>query len=206
MGEEINMKLGSLFDSSIEWRPIKGYENEYLVSEAGDVWSVRSERKLSLKRERTGYLRVNLSVDGVSKSFSVHRLVAMAFIPNPSNKPTVNHINENKVDNRVENLEWATMKEQNIHGTRTQRAMANTDWAARTAKMDYKEIAKKHNYKAMNESQKRKVVQKDADGKQIAVFDSIGGAARSVNVSTGHIWQCCNGQRKTCKGSVWNYA
>ena len=44
------MKLGSLFDGSIEWRPIKGYENEYLVSEAGDVWSVRSERKLSHKR------------------------------------------------------------------------------------------------------------------------------------------------------------
>ena len=139
------MKLGSLFDGSIEWRPIKGYENEYLVSEAGDVWSLRSRRKLSLKRERTGYLRVNLSVDGVSKAFLVHRLVAVAFIPNPSNKPTVNHINENKGDNRAENLEWATMKEQNIHGTRTQRAMANTDWAARTAKMDYKEIAKKHN-------------------------------------------------------------
>lgn len=130
----------------------------------------------------------------------------MAFITNPSNKPTVNHINENKGDNRAENLEWATMKEQNIHGTRTQRAMANTDWAARTAKMDYKEIAKKHNYKAMNESQKRKVVQKDVAGKQIAVFDSIREAARSVNVSAGHIWQCCNGQRKTCKGSVWSYA
>ena len=71
--ESMNYKLGSLFDGSIEWRPIKGYENEYLVSEAGDVWSVRSERKLSLKRERTGYLRVNLSVDGVSKAFSVHR-------------------------------------------------------------------------------------------------------------------------------------
>ena len=200
------MKLGSLFDGSIEWRPIKGYENEYLVSESGGVWSLRSRKKLKPATDKYGYFYFVLCVDGRRKTVRAHRLVAIAFIENPLNKPTVNHINENKGDNRAENLEWATMKEQNIHGTRTQRAMANTDWAARTAKMDYKEIAKKHNYKAMNESQKRKVVQKDVDGKQIAVFDSIREAARSVNVSTGHIWQCCNGQRKTCKGSVWNYA
>lgn len=202
----MTMKIGSLFDGFGEWKPIPGYEDHYLVSESGEVWSVRSERKLSLKREKSGYLRVNLSVCGASKTFAVHRLVAMAFIPNPEGKPTVNHINENKGDNRVENLEWATIKEQNAHGTRTQRAVANTDWAARTAKMDYSAIARKHNYKSMNDAQKKRVVQKDTVGQTIAVFDSIADAARSANASTGHIWQCCNGQRKTCKGSVWNYA
>ena len=187
------------------WKPIQGYENEYLVSNHGNVWSVRRKRNLIPKRAK-GYLRVALSVYGKTKTFSIHRLVAQAFIPNPENKPTVNHINEDKSDNRASNLEWATTREQNAHGTRTARAMANTDWAARTAKMDYKEIARKHNYETMNAAQMRRVVQKDAAGTVIAVFDSIGQAARSVNVSTGHIWQCCNGQRKTCKGSVWNYA
>lgn len=201
-----NKKILSLFDGLIEWRPVKEYEADYLVSECGDVWSVRSNRLLVAKRERSGYRRITLSVDGRAKTMAVHRIVAQAFIPNPENKPTVNHINEDKADNRVSNLEWATTREQNAHGTRTARAMASTDWAARTAKMDYKEIARKHNYETMNAAQMRRVVQKDATGTVIAVFDSIGQAARSINVSTGHIWQCCNGQRKTCKGSVWCYA
>lgn len=199
IGREIKM-------NETRWKPIPGYEDYYLVSENGDVWSVRSRRKLAPKRQKSGYLRVSLSVSGRRKECPIHRLVAMAFIPNPEGKPTVNHINENKGDNRVENLEWATTKEQNAHGTRTQRAVANTDWAARTAKMDYNAIAHKHDYKSMNEAQKKRVVQKDTAGRVVATFGSIADAARSVNVSTGHIWQCCNGQRKTCKGSVWNYA
>lgn len=192
--------------SETRWKPIPRYESNYLVSENGEVWSVRRKRKLSPKRTRAGYLRVTLSVDGIAKTFAIHRLVAVAFIPNPENKPTVNHINEIKDDNRASNLEWATAKEQNIHGTRAARAVASTDWGARSAKMDYKEIARKHNYKTMNEAQKKRVVQKDTAGRVVATFGSIADAARSVNVSTGHIWQCCNGQRKTCKGSVWNYA
>lgn len=188
------------------WKPIPGYEDYYLVSENGDVWSVRSKRNLVPKLQKSGYLRIALSVTGCRKDFPIHRLVALAFIPNPENKPTVNHINENKTDNRVENLEWATTHEQNVHGTRTARAMANTDWAVRSAKMDYVEIARKHDYSTMNSAQMKKVAQKDREGNVIRLFDSIGQAARSVNVSPGHIWQCCNGQRKTCKGSVWQYA
>ena len=187
------------------WKPISGYENEYLVSDAGEVWSVRSNRALTPKLNKAGYLKVTLSRNNHPKTISIHRLVAMAFIPNPDGKPTVNHINEIKTDNRVENLEWATTREQNIHGTRIARAMANTDWSARTAKMDYREIARKHDYENMNSQQMKKVVQTDLEGNVIAVFNSIGQAARSVKSSPGHIWQCCNGQRKTCKGSIWNY-
>lgn len=202
----MSFTIGSLFDGSVGWRPVKGYEAEYFVSNRGEVWSIRNNRLLTLKRTPAGYLRIALSVKGRRQDVCVHRLVAEAFIPNPEGKPTVNHINEVKDDNRVENLEWATFSEQNTHGTRTARAVANTDWKARSQKMDYAKIAQKHNYETMNAAQMRRVVQKDKGGNVIRVFDSIGQAARATNASTGHIWECCTGRRKSCKGSVWNYA
>lgn len=202
----MSFTIGSLFDGSGEWKPVVGYESEYLVSDHGYVWSIRRNKLLKPKKTVAGYLRVGLSVGGNRKDFPVHRLVAVAFVPNPENKPTVNHINEMKTDNRVENLEWATSAEQNTHGTRLMRAVANTDWEARTRKMDYQKIAEKHNYETMNAAQMKKVVQKDMSGKILCMFDSIGQAARSVKTSPAHIWECCNNRRKSCKGSVWMYA
>lgn len=97
--------------ADVEWRPIKGYEEEYAISEDGRVWSFR--RKIVLRPEEVynGYLRVALCVDKEIKHFRIHRLVADAFIPNPENKTQVNHIDGNRKNNRVYNLEWATPKE-----------------------------------------------------------------------------------------------
>lgn len=97
--------------ADVEWRLIKGYEEEYAISADGRVWSFR--RKIILRPEEVynGYLRVALCVNKEIKHFRIHRLVAEAFIPNPDNKPQVNHINGNRKDNRVENLEWATAQE-----------------------------------------------------------------------------------------------
>ena len=106
------------------WKDIKGYEGMYQVSDQGDIkslrkWSgtcYRKERILSKNRlTKDGYHRVSLAKDGKYKDFSVHRLVAQAFIPNPENKLTVNHKNGDKLDNRVENLEWATREENMQH-------------------------------------------------------------------------------------------
>lgn len=115
------------------WRPIKGYEN-YLVSDFGRVMSldktvIRKDRgKLRCKgtyirysTSADGYLRVNLSSNGYKKCFGVHRLVALAFIPNPDNLPTINHKNEDKTDNRVENLEWCNYIYNANYGTRNLR-------------------------------------------------------------------------------------
>lgn len=126
----------------MEWRAINGFP--YAVSNLGDVKNVRTGRTLKPKKQADGYLNITICRNGKRKTSGIHRLVAQAFIPNPSNKPTVNHINEVKHDNRVENLEWATHREQNMHGTRRERVKKNTDFKARN--IDYAVVASKHNY------------------------------------------------------------
>lgn len=126
------------------WLPIKGYEELYMISSHGNVYSFHRNRLLKPKATRTGYLRVTLCNEISQKTVMIHRLVAEAFIPNPRRKPTVNHLNEVKTDNRIENLEWATNAEQNTYGTRLARARANTDYRARN--INYKDIASKHDY------------------------------------------------------------
>ena len=90
---------------------IKDFPN-YYCDKYGNIFSKRKKLKQS---KRNGYLCVSLCNNGFSKSFNVHRIIAEAFIPNPGNKPQVNHINGIKTDNRVENLEWVTQSENTIH-------------------------------------------------------------------------------------------
>lgn len=99
------------------WKDIEGYDGFYQVSNLGRVKSVKSKylRKLNLTHD--GYCKINLSSNGETHWFRVHRLVAQAFIPNPENKPEVNHIDEDKTNNNVDNLEWVTRKENANHGT-----------------------------------------------------------------------------------------
>ena len=119
------------------WKPIKGYEGIYEVSslvrvrslertiamhnQHGECVRVEKGRIMAQKLQNTDRLQVNLRkvVNGklTRKTFYVHRLVAEAFVPNPDNKPTVNHINEDHHDNRAENLEWMTKAENNLYGT-----------------------------------------------------------------------------------------
>lgn len=105
------------------WKPIKGYEGLYEVSNLGRVKSLSFrnsrgtfKRDLIMKSENChGYKRLSLSTNDVQKGFSVHRLVSQAFISNPDNKTQINHKDYDKTNNHVENLEWCTAKENTRH-------------------------------------------------------------------------------------------
>ena len=101
--------------------PIKDYEDTYAVSNLGRVKNIKTGKILKQWKKDTGYMCIGLTKNGKTKTYLVHRLVLETFKANPNNKPQVNHINEDKTDNRLNNLEWATPAENANHGTRNKR-------------------------------------------------------------------------------------
>lgn len=178
------------------WMPVKGYECKYEVSNYGNVVSLNyrqtgERHPLSIKTGKDGYLRVTLCKKCICKSILVHRLVAEAFIPNPENKPFVDHIDTDRKNNCVLNLKWCNRKE-NANNPITLKRMGDN---LRNLKRIYGEqIAKKR---------KIKVAQYTLDGKLVKVWDSAKDAEISMSIS--NICDCCKGNRKTAKGYIWKY-
>lgn len=162
----------------MNWQPVVGFEKYYLVSDRGQIWSLRRHRTLKPKIDKYGYEAVSLSIQGVLHHRTVHRLVAQAFLPNPSNLPTVNHINEIKTDNRVVNLEWASVKDNDNHGTRNQR---------------------------MSDTKSRKPVEQVFPDGTTIVYKGVKDASRKAGVHRCCIANCCKGTRKTAGGYRWRY-
>ena len=98
----------------MEWKDIIDYPG-YKINSNGDVWSKIYQRNISTPLDKYGYKRLQLYKNQKGKNYLLHRLVALYFIPNPENKPTVNHIDGDKTNNCISNLEWATVAEQNRH-------------------------------------------------------------------------------------------
>lgn len=162
----------------MRWKSIDGFEGHYLVSDDGLVWSKRRSTVLKPKIDRYGYKVVGLSLNGRTYHRTIHRLVAEAFIPNPNNLPTVNHINEDKSDNRAVNLEWLSIVDNDNHGTRNER-MANTK-----CKLPVEQIL--------------------PDGTTVR-YKGVKDASRKTGVHRCCIALCCKNIRKTAGGYKWRY-
>lgn len=112
------------------WKEIDGFDGYYMVSNLGNVKSLKygKERILRQNIASNGYENVILCANNIRKGFTVHRLVAMAFIPNPDNYPDINHIDEDKTNNCANNLEWCDCKYNNNYGTgNKRRGLSNTN-------------------------------------------------------------------------------
>lgn len=106
-------------------KPIVGFEGLYEIDTAGNVYSVRTKKTLKPWENGIGYLKVNLYRDGKQHKRYIHRLVAIAFIPNPENKPNINHRDCNLSNNRAENLEWCTQSENILYAVKLGRHVDN---------------------------------------------------------------------------------
>lgn len=165
------------------WKDISGFEELYQVSNYGRVKSLPRKTGnqycngvIKKAYNEFGYNRIQLVRKDRKKWFFIHRLVAEAFIPNPNNLPQINHIDGNKTNNNVDNLEWCTQKQNTIHA--------------------YKNGLKKT----------RCIMQYDLSNNFIRNWDSIIDASRTLSIDRSSIQICCAGKYKTAGGYIWRYA
>ena len=174
-----------------EWKDIEGYKGKYQISNMGRVKSLKRmkrngkgyqkipEKILEGVENNRGYLRVQLFKDGKGKWYLVHVLVATAFLENPQNLPEVNHKDEDKTNNRVENLEYCSRSYNLNHGTRN------------------KKVAEKLS---------KPLFSVDKESGLIMWWQSASEAERQTGIDQGNISACCRGERKSAGGHIWFYA
>lgn len=160
------------------WKPIIGYESRYIISNKGEVKSLKRNKVLK-KELRRNYWSIQLYDGNKFKHFSIHRLVGIHFVENPNNLPFINHIDENKLNNNANNLEWCTASYNINYGTCIQRAV---------------------------EKKFIPVMQLDKNKNLINIFSSISEAESKTKVHNPNIIKCCKGERKTAGGYIWKYA
>ena len=169
------------------WKPIKGYEGLYEVSNLGRVksldrsfinkagWRTTSQGKILAPLMKKGYCHIALCKNNKARHHRVNRLVAEAFIPNPHNYPQVNHKDENPLNNRVDNLEWCT-------------ALYNTNYGTALVR------------KAMKRGTKVRCIETGE------IYYSIGKAAKEIGSYPANVWKCCRGERETANGLHFEFA
>ena len=156
----------------------------YQISNLGKIKSLynykRDGTNILKPKIKHGYYQIGLRKNSIRKFYNVHRLVAQAFIPNPNNLPCVNHKDENKLNNNINNLEWCTIAYNNTYGTRIEKVVKKTG---------------------------KPVIQFDLYGNFIKEYRSIGQAAKEMNTSVGNIHSCCTNKSNYShvKGYIWKF-
>lgn len=168
------------------WKDVVGFEGIYQVSNLGNVKSLNYrkqgfEKLLTFKKHNKGYLQVQLRNNKINRTITVHRLVAEAFIPNPNNYTCINHKDENKQNNTVENLEWTTFSKNIIYSMR---------------------LHPERKRVVLN----RPVAQCDKKGNVIKIWKDAHSIFIETKMSDWSISECCRGNRHTAYGYTWHYA
>lgn len=208
--------IGCSRDGKIWTKWVQG--NQYLRTYLGDEW-----RELTGTVSKHGYIKVGITIRGVKGLYSAHRLVATVFIPNPENKECIDHINTIRTDNRVENLRWATRKENSnnpISRQNNSRAHIGRVFSAETREKIRQKClgVKNHNYgehPSEETLKKRSVSLKVAKRKQIGQYHPNGdlvkiwSSALDVETALGYcrscLSLCCNGKQKLAYGYMWKF-
>ena len=174
-----------------EMKDIPNFEGKYAATKDGRIWSYKHKKFLKPKIVK-GYCHVDL-VNKENKicQFLVHRLIGMTFLPNPDNLPCINHKDECKTNNHVDNLEWCSYVYNVNYGTRN----------ARSKKSKASNGSMKKCWEASVVARKKKVRCIELD----TIYDSLTEAAKSLNINMGHISDCCRGNRNVCGGYHWEY-
>lgn len=182
------------------WKDIEGYEGLYQISNTGKIKSLKryknNHNKKQLVKEKirkqiiskTGYYTCMLYKNGNKKLLKVHRLIAQAFIPNPNNYPIINHINGNKLDNNILNLEWCDYSHNNKEAHRLDLIKNNTK-----------------GLKKYTNSLKKRVNQYDLEENYIKTWNCISDIQKELGYTTTNICACCKNIRKTAYGFIWKY-
>jgi len=192
-----------IFADTKLWKDISGYENIYQVSTFGNIKRINTGRILKPSKDNKGYLRVNLSKEGVAKTFLVHQLVAIEFIPNPLLLDNIDHINTVAYDNRVENLRWVTYKENNNNElTKIKNSIAKT---GKNHPLYGKHHKEQTIYRMINSSNEKIVLQYNFSGEFIKEWRSINSIEKEIGYNHSNICSCCNGKRKSAYGYIWRY-
>ena len=169
-----------------EWKSLISYNNLVEVSNFGNVRKLGKKTLLKPKLDKSGYLYVHIRISnlGINKMAKIHRLVAEAFIPNPNKYPIINHKNEIKTDNRVENLEWCTYKYNVNYGTGLKRRAFNS------------------------RNQKHRscpILQYSINGEFIQEFPSFKEVQRYLGKPYSNVWNVCNRKKESAYGYKWSY-
>lgn len=220
------------------WKDVIGYEGLYQVSNLGRVRTLRTNTGddgiMYQRKKKNGYMIVQFRIGNVVYTHSVHRLVALAFIPNPENKPEIDHIDGNPSNNIITNLKWATPKENSNNPVTIARKKAimsivNQRNVGKQLSPETKKkisdarlgrflgvnnpfFGKRHSEEARKiMSQRRKerggipVAQYTKEGLFLKVWECAAIAGHVLKISPSSITACCRGKRKTIGGYTWKY-